>query len=299
MKLFSDTLPFYKANFHCHTTNSDGGVSPEECVNFYKNAGYDVLSITDHRCVTSVKGLPGGILLIPGIELDYVLPKELGSQWVHVLGIGMDESIAARWNRNASVQEGIDQINRLGGVSVFAHPAWSLNTPSFMSSLARLAGVEIWNTVSTLPYNADRADSSSLLDTTWAYGGSLLPVMANDDAHDYGEEAGVAATMVQAAHCTRDEIMDALRNGRFYATLGPEIYQIEKDGPKIRVKCSPAEAVIFYSNMPWADRRSVIGHQMTEALYWVQNGERYVRIEIRDKDGRKAWSGPIDLRNCY
>ena len=42
MKLFSEKHPFYRANFHCHTTNSDGGLSPEDCVRFYNDAGYDV-----------------------------------------------------------------------------------------------------------------------------------------------------------------------------------------------------------------------------------------------------------------
>ena len=32
MKLFSDTAPFLKANFHAHTTCSDGKLSPEECI---------------------------------------------------------------------------------------------------------------------------------------------------------------------------------------------------------------------------------------------------------------------------
>ena len=38
MKMFSDTLPFYKANFHCHTDRSDGRLTPEECAAFYHDA---------------------------------------------------------------------------------------------------------------------------------------------------------------------------------------------------------------------------------------------------------------------
>ena len=41
MKLFSDDMSFYKANFHCHTTESDGHVTPQACVDFYADAdGY-------------------------------------------------------------------------------------------------------------------------------------------------------------------------------------------------------------------------------------------------------------------
>jgi len=291
MKIFSDSLPFLKANFHCHTTESDGRLDPESAAGFYESAGYDVLAITDHRTVTL---LPSNdkLLLIPGIEIDYVLP----GQWVHILGIGMDASAGGKWNRFGTPQEGIDLIRKLGGLAVLAHPAWSLNTPEFMRSLTGLSGVEIWNSVSTLPLNADRADSSSLLDVTWASGGELLPVYANDDSHPYKDEAGVAATMVQAEEKTVPAVMEALRLGHFYATTGPQIYQIEnKNNQEIIVHCSPAESIIFYSDSPWVAGRTVIRSGMTECNYFIQKNDHFVRIEVRDAAGRKAWSSPMKV----
>ena len=291
MKLFSDSLPFLKANFHCHTTESDGKLSPADVAGFYADAGYDVLAITDHRKVTA---LPSGdrLLLIPGIEIDYVLP----GQWVHILGLGMDPAVSEQWDRSGTPQEGIDLIRKLGGVAVLAHPAWSMNTPAFMASLQGLSGVEIWNSVSTLPLNGDRADSSSLLDVTWASGGELIPVFANDDSHPYKDEAGVAATMVQAEERTVPAVMEALKAGRFYATTGPQIYQIEKtDSREIIVRCSPAEIVIFYSDCPWANGRTVIRPGMTECRYAVGENDHFVRIEVRDAAGRKAWSAPVKV----
>ncbi len=290
MKLFSDSLPFYKANFHCHTTESDGKLCPLSVAEFYQQAGYDILSITDHHTVTEINN--NQILLIPGIEIDYNLP----GQWVHIIGLGMKHTISALWNRFGTPQEGIDLIRSLGGIAVLAHPAWSLNTPAFMSSLTGLSGVEIWNSVSTLPLNADRADSSSLLDVTWACGGELIPVFANDDSHPYKSEAGVAATMVQAEELTIPAVMNALKTGRFYGTTGPLIHQIEnRNNQEIIVHCSPAESVIFYSNSPWAPGRSVIKHDLTECNYFVQKNERFIRIEVRDSAGKKAWSAPFKV----
>ena len=290
MKLFSDSLPFYKANFHCHTTESDGKLSPLSVVEFYKHAGYDILSITDHCTVTEINS--NQILFIPGIEIDYTFPE----QWVHILGLGMKSTVSSLWNRFGTPQEGIDLIRRLGGIAVLAHPAWSLNTPAFMRSLTGLSGVEIWNSVSTLPLNADRADSSSLLDVTWASGGELIPVFANDDSHPYKSEAGVAATMIQAEELTVPAVMDALKAGRFYGTTGPLIYQIEnRNNQEIIVHCSPAESIIFYSNNPWASGRAVIKHDITECSYFVQKAERFIRVEVRDSSGKKAWSAPIKV----
>ncbi len=291
MKLFSDSLPFFKANFHCHTLNSDGRLSPEECVNFYQSAGYRILAVTDHRTVTSPPP-SDGMLFLPGIEIDYVLP----GQWVHILGIGMEGSIGRQWDPSGTPQEGIDLICSLGGIAVLAHPAWSLNTPAFMRSLSGLSGVEIWNSVSTLPMNADRADSSSLLDVTWASGGQLLPVYANDDSHPYRTEAGVAATMVQAEELTVPAVMDALKQGHFYATTGPLIKQIEiTNRREILVRCSPAEAVIFYSDAPWSAGRAVIESGMTECSYFIGKNDHFVRVEVRDAAGRKAWSSPVKV----
>ncbi len=291
MKLFSDSLPFYRANFHCHTTRSDGRLDPESVVRFYRDAGYDILSITDHRIVTEADG--DRPLLIPGIEIDYALP----GQAVHILGLGMSREITARWDRSGTPQEGIDLIRNLGGIAVLAHPAWSLNTPAFMRSLSGLSGVEIWNSASTLPLNADRSDSSSLLDVTWASGGTLIPVFANDDSHPYRDEAGVAATMVQAEALTAEAVMAALRAGRFYATTGPGIRQIENlDNREILVRCSPAESIIFYSDLPWAAGRVLTGSGMTEGRYRVHEEEHFIRIEIRDGSGRKAWSSPVRIR---
>ena len=290
MKLFSDSLPFFRANFHCHTTRSDSGLDPESAVGFYRNAGYDILSVTDHRTVTEAGG--DRPLLIPGIEIDYALP----GQAVHILGLGMRREIGALWDRSGTPQDGINLIRSLGGIAVLAHPAWSLNTPAFIRSLSGLSGVEIWNSVSTLPLNGERADSSSLLDVTWASGGTLMPVFANDDSHAYRDEAGVAATMVQAEALTAEAVMAALRAGRFYATTGPEIQQVEnRDNREIIVRCSPAECVIFYSDSPWAEGRAVISRGLTECCYRIQRNDHFVRIEVRDRAGRKAWSSPVRI----
>ena len=84
MELLSASRGFLKCNFHCHTTCSDGRLSPKDVMAAYRALDYDVLAITDHRKVTrpAADEIPAGLMLIPGTELDFLLP----TQAVHLLG---------------------------------------------------------------------------------------------------------------------------------------------------------------------------------------------------------------------
>lgn len=293
MKLFLDDQPFLKGNFHTHTTCSDGRKTPAEAMALYRAEGYDVLAITDHRkvIVPEKSEVPEGLLVLTGIELDYMLP----GQAVHIVGIGVDEGVVDRWDPNGPPQQGVDAIRAGGGEAILAHPAWSMNTPQFMASLTGLVGTEIWNSVSTLPYNGDRADSSSLLDVMCASTSQVLPVFANDDAHFYGSDFASGATMVQATERTVPAVMQALREGRFYATRGPRIHQIEITDDLVRVDCSEAEAVVFYSARPWSSDRNVLGHGLTHAEYPLSPADGFIRVQVIDAQGKSAWSAPVKV----
>ena len=68
MELLSANRGFLKCNFHCHTTCSDGRLSPKDVMAAYRALDYDVLAITDHREVTrpAADEIPAGLTLIPG-----------------------------------------------------------------------------------------------------------------------------------------------------------------------------------------------------------------------------------------
>ncbi len=54
------------AELHCHSTNSDGELTPEEIVSLDEKKGYDVLAITDPAVLTQVRSKK--MLIIPGYE---------------------------------------------------------------------------------------------------------------------------------------------------------------------------------------------------------------------------------------
>jgi len=62
---------FYKANLHCHTTCSDGKLSPEEVKEAYSKQGYSVIAFTDHDILLDRASLcDEKFLALNGYELE-------------------------------------------------------------------------------------------------------------------------------------------------------------------------------------------------------------------------------------
>lgn len=289
MILFDERMRFWKGNTHMHTTVSDGKLSSQEAAALYREQGYDFIVQTDHWQV-SPERRDGDLLVMRGVEFDLYPPR----QTAHIVGVGVTPGVLERVHRGDDTQQTIDAINADGGCAILAHPTWSMNTPEFMASLRGLAAAEVFNTFSGAPWNADRADASALLDVTATWG-QLLPQVAADDAHRYTGEACRSFTMVQADSCDSETIVAALKQGRFYASQGPRFLRVELLADRLRVRCSPVSRVIFYSNLPWVTGRCRSGVGIVEAEYVFQKerGETFVRCEIQDQYGAKAWLSPV------
>lgn len=288
MEIFQNGMRFWKGNLHCHTTLSDGEKTPEQAIEIYRAMGYDFLAITDHRGVTVPQSrMAGSMLLVPGIELDYMLPGEV----VHIVGFGMTEPLLPLLDYEQGPQKGIDVIRACGGRAIVAHPHWSLNTPDTLMALHGALAAEVYNTMSY-----PRQDSACLLDLA-AVRGRLYPLVASDDTHEYSGEQGVGFTVVQAESLTAEAIKAAMDQGRFYASQGPRIEQLTLADGKLIVQCSPAIGVYFSSNLAWAPGQRALGEGITQAVYPLnlEMGERYVRCQVVDAQGKSAWSSPIAL----
>lgn len=112
-----------RADLHTHTTASDGTLSPAELVQEAKQAGLQVLAVTDHDTVDGVGPAAEeadrlGIELVPGVELSTDVPDEE----VHILGYfvdGQDRQFLAllrrlREGRLARAREMVRRLNQLG-----------------------------------------------------------------------------------------------------------------------------------------------------------------------------------------
>ena len=136
---------------------------------------------------------------------------------------------------------------------------------------------------------SDRAYSETIADQL-ANEGFFTNLIAADDAHYYNGDQCRGWIMVESTDLDTQSLVRAIRAGRFYATQGPEVH-LEKVAPdKVKVICSPADKVVFQTNTSWAAGRAIRGEDIVEAEYHKYGADKYVRVEVTDADGKKAWS---------
>ena len=280
----------FKVNLHMHTSLSDGSLSAVEAARYYRERGYDAIALTDHWFFGN-GGELDGMTILSGGEYNVGGNDASGSGVYHIVGIGMSRVPSVTKSMNA--QQIIDRVKAAGGLAILAHPAWSLNSPDAIMALRNIDATEIYNSVSGV-HQSRRPDSSLIVDMLGARG-VLYPLIAADDTHYYEEgEACYAYIMVAAADNSPRALLSAIRNGAFYATQGPEVH-LFRDGDGFTVKCSPACEIAFLSNLTWAPR-IFTGEALETAHYIPREEERFLRVQVKDAEGRLAWTNCIPLR---
>ncbi|MFL5964001.1 MAG: PHP domain-containing protein [Gaiellaceae bacterium] len=287
---------------HAHTNNSDGELSPDMLVSHYEWAGYDVLAITDHWVRTNEPGTKK-LLVIPSAELNANAPTQDNDAHVVALGLAVDPVLPE--GSFAGLQEVVSWISDNGGVPFLAHTYWSgLHTRQWWDCEG-LFGIEVWNTACELELG--RGDSSIHWDEALERG-RMVYALATDDSHHPGFDSGFAWTWVRAAEKTQEAVLDALRNGLFYGSTGPEIKDLELSDGDVVLRCSPAQSITLYCGR-WhgaranAGRLGYPGHSeilerddrglITAARLLRPHRAPYGRIEVADEQGTKAWTNPF------
>ncbi|HUS79104.1 MAG TPA: hypothetical protein VM050_10665 [Patescibacteria group bacterium] len=287
---------WFKGNVHTHSTESDGSRTPDQLVEIYSRAGYDFLSITDHGVVTDVEGLgDAGFLLIPGEEVS--VGRSHANTPFHLVALGVEETLPFKdADMDLDPQIVIDEINRREGITILAHPYWSGLSHEDLMALEGYHGVEIYNTGCDFETNTGLSDSH--IDGVIVSGRHPW-IYAVDDHHGVERpllpfDAAVAWIYVRSESLTAENIMSSIRRGLFYSSNGPEIRDITIDGDGvISLECSPVREISFVSTPSLGMKFYSEGASLTGAEYQGRRGETYVRIEVTDFEGRKAWSNPI------
>lgn len=83
----------FKTEFHCHSTSSDGLLSPKEVIVRAHKNGVKLLALTDHDTTSGIEeaiaeGEKLGVKVIPGVELS----TNHNGESIHILGYFPDDS---------------------------------------------------------------------------------------------------------------------------------------------------------------------------------------------------------------
>jgi len=199
-----------RAALHTHTSNSDGELPPRALVRHYGRAGYDVVALTDHWHRSEAPSSPE-LVVLPGVELNCLLPEDRDG---HVLGIGIERDPTELEGERRDLEATGEWIVAAGGVAYLAHPYWTGARAGGIELPASVTGIEVFNAGCEL--EVGRGLSSVHWDEL-LQDGRICPALVTDDSHHPGFDSDHGWTWVRAER-SRESVLDALRQGRFYGS---------------------------------------------------------------------------------
>jgi len=326
---------FYKANLHCHSTLSDGCLTPDQLKAAYKANGYSVLAITDHEyTVDHSDMIDDDFVVLNGYEA-YVRDNNDVAQGrfyrtIHMnfiakkpgtpLHIMPDPVYGKHPTKHAPLEElphvgGICMrtytpgcINRMiqcakdnGYLVFYNHPSWSREALTSITQYRGFIGMEVYNS-GVNKFDGYPGDDAKVYDELLRMGQRIY-AFANDDNHNkvpldhpLSDSFG-GFNMIKAEKLTYEAITEAIEKGDFYCSTGPTIEELYMDDDNtIHVKCSPAREVYLVTEgrhragnrLPRVAVRP--GETLTHAAFKVLPEDGYVRLEVVDHAGYKAYT---------
>ncbi len=124
--------------YHIHTTHSDGSGTPDDVALAASRAGLKFVLLTDHGDATRVLAPPTylhGVLVIDGTEITTAVG--------HLVALGLPS--AAPYPLGGEADDVIEDVHRLGGFAVVAHPDSPKFDLSWRGPRAGADGVEWLN----------------------------------------------------------------------------------------------------------------------------------------------------------
>ncbi len=293
---------FWRGNLHTHSNRSDGLLDPSEVCRRYQAEGYDFLALTDHFVglfdypITDTLPYRNDVFTtILGAELHSGAMQN-GELW-HILAVGLPSDFALSNSPHflpikdqETAQEIAKRARDAGAFVAIAHPQWSGMTLADARTIGSAHAVEIYNHRSAVA--CERPDGTAILDLLLTEGRQLTAI-ATDDAHFTEPDHFGGWVMVKAKENSPDALLQALKNGHFYSSEGPELHHIELDKNQIFISSSAISTVIIQAK--GSATLALRGASMTQAkiqLAQVSQSE-WIRVTVKDAAGRRAWSNPI------
>lgn len=212
---------FYKANLHCHTTCSDGKLTPEEIKAIYKEKGYQIIAFTDHDHLRSQyhltesdflaltayeisirsddSNIPHALRKVVDLNLFAKTPDNLTHIGYHPESVQwlVDEGKLTREKMDAieyagplrdmhyypgNVSQIIQTANESGFMVMVNHPMWSLMNYTDYGSFTGAWAVEVYNHACLVESGLP---SSELVYEDILRSGKKIFAVASDDNHNH------------------------------------------------------------------------------------------------------------------
>ena len=180
------------ADPHCHTTASDGMVTPAELVSAAVAAGLHLIAVTDHDTMRSVKevqerGQAMGLQVLAGQEVTTSWPAQ-----THLLGWFLERPVRA----GMSLADTVAAIHDQGGLAIVPHPFmptyFASIQPRMLSRLIETQPVDGIEVMFTVPIGGRRR---RVLDTFVAeHADRLGAQVGSSDSHFGSHDIGRVVT---------------------------------------------------------------------------------------------------------
>lgn len=302
LSVFDAPGRYWRGNLHTHSNLSDGALEPAEVCRRYKAEGYDFIALTDHfigmynyPIADTVSYRDEAFTTLLGAELHSGAQSN-GDLW-HILAVGLPADFAPSNSPGflpvADQESGAEIAQRARDAGAFvtvAHPQWSGLTFEDAMSIEAAHAVEIYN--HGCATGCDRADGQAALDLMLSAGRELTAI-ATDDAHFTEPDHFGGWVMVKAEENEPEQLLEALKRGDFYSSMGPELRDIRVEGHQLVVESSAVSSVIVQGHGQAA--QGMHGHSMTRCevpLLKFYNSP-WLRVSVLDAAGKRAWSNPF------
>lgn len=318
---------FYKANLHCHTVLSDGKKTPAEIKEIYKNLGYSIVAFTDHDILIPHDELTDAeFLALHGFEMEINESKdaefsEIKCCHICLIGIEPDNVTQPCWHRTAYLfanapkyrdmvrfdENEPDYIREFSGGGItgimetarekgffvtYNHPAWSMEDYSDYINYRGMHAFEMFNGGCIA---AGFEDYNPRVYDDMLRSGKRIFCIGTDDNHNGGSAAsrafdsGWAFTMIKSEKLEYRAVTKALENGDFYASEGPEIYDLWYENERVYIRCSDADRINCTYGIRMAETMlSENGIPVREASFPVPPSCGYFRLTVIDSQGKHA-----------
>ena len=325
VEFISHSKKQHKANLHCHSTLSDGHLTPQQLKEAYKSRGYSILAITDHEVPYDHSSMNESDFLMLTAYEAYIRYSPKSNPFLSEVHLNLfardpgnlkmvcynhdyckyltDQQQAAlekvgstepRRYQHDYVQRFIDTAVENGYLVSYNHPCWSMEDINDILTYDNCFSMEMCNYSAFL---LNRYEHNEMIYDMMLRRGKRIYCHGSDDNHnarpldDFLSDSFGSFTMVYPERFDYPSVIKALEKGDFYASMGPRINQLWVDGKTKTAHLEAEGGVQLIMHFGSKSPRSVWrkdGGEVTSGDFIIPDEARYLRFTVVDEKGRTA-----------